>query len=118
MEKSIQTWSELTGLDDEPKKTEGNGFRRAVEARRKGQGRQPTAVQEQEARVESTEAAQDAREWQENIFRAREARVEESREQEKKWCEVDDDERVKVVRSMEAGSSYFQTTYPTKLRRS
>ena len=51
MEKWIQTYAELTGLDDEQKKTEANGIRRAVEARRKGRGREPTAAQEQGKRV-------------------------------------------------------------------
>ena len=47
MERWIQIFSEVTGLDDEQKMTVANGMRRAVEARRKGQGRQPTAAQEQ-----------------------------------------------------------------------
>ena len=51
MQRWIQTDTELTGLDDEQKKTEANGIRRALEARRKGQGRQPTAEQEQGKRV-------------------------------------------------------------------
>ena len=38
-------FTELTGLDDEPKKTEANGIRRAVEARRKDPGRETTAAQ-------------------------------------------------------------------------
>ena len=39
MEQWIQIFSELTGLDDEQKKTETNGIRRAVEARRMDPGR-------------------------------------------------------------------------------
>ena len=60
--------------------------------------------------------AQEAREWQEQFVekrrRAQEALEEEWREQEKKRCGEDDDERVPVVPDMEAGSSYFKTTYP------
>ena len=47
----IQIYTEVTGLDDEQKMTVADGFRRAVEARRKGQERQPTAAQEQGKRV-------------------------------------------------------------------
>ena len=38
--------------------------------------------------------------------------MEEWREQEKRRCEKDEDEWNPVVPNMEAGSSYFQTTYP------
>ena len=37
--------------------------------------------------------------------------AEEWREEEKRRCEKDEDEWVQVVPNMEAGSSYFQTTY-------
>ena len=43
-------FTEFAGLDDEQLKTEAIEIRRAVEAGRKGQGRQPTAAQEQEKR--------------------------------------------------------------------
>ena len=115
MEQWIQFYTELTGLNDEHKKTVANGIRRAVEARRKGAGREtePTAAQEQGKRVcFTTEEVQAAREWQEQFVekrrRAQEARVEEWRKQEEKRCEEDDDERVSVVPNMEAGSSYLQ----------
>ena len=80
----------------------------------KGPGRQPTAAQEQgeKEREESTEEAQEARERQVKFKRVRDACVEGSREQEKKGREEDDDEWVRVVPNMEAGSSYFQNTYP------
>ena len=94
----IQTYTELTGLDDAQKKTEANRIRRAVEARR-GPGRETTAAQEQARNV-----------WfMERRRSAQEARVDEGREQEKS-CEEDDDERVRVVPDMEAGGSYLQTT--------
>ena len=47
MEQWMQIYTESMGLDDEQKKTEANGIRRAAEARRKGTGREPTAAQEQ-----------------------------------------------------------------------
>ena len=47
MERWTQIYTEVTGLDDEQKKTVATGIRRAVEARRKGQRSQPTATQEQ-----------------------------------------------------------------------
>ena len=47
LEQWIQTYTELTGLDDEQKKTEANGMRRAVEARRKDPGKETTSAQEQ-----------------------------------------------------------------------
>ena len=66
MERWIQTYAELWGSDDEEKKTEANGIRRALEARRKCQGRQPTAAQEQGKRVCFTaDEVHKAREWQE-----------------------------------------------------
>ena len=40
LEQWIQVYTELTGLDDEQKKTEANGIRRAVKARRKDPGRE------------------------------------------------------------------------------
>ena len=113
MERWIQTYTELTGLDDKQKKIEANGMRRAFEARRKGTGREPTAAQEQGKRVcfieVPNEEALEARKWQDKFIRAREARGEESREQEKKGSEEDDDEWVPMVPNMEAGSSYLQT---------
>ena len=42
LEQWIQMCTELTGLDDEQRKTEANGIRRAVEARRKDPGRETT----------------------------------------------------------------------------
>ena len=55
-------------MDDEHKKTEANGIRREVEARRRGQGRQPTAAQEQERRVRlAADEVQEAGGWQENF---------------------------------------------------
>ena len=66
--------------------------------------------------IEEEKEAQQARErpvpFLERRRRAQETRVEEVREQEKKWCEEDDDERVRVVHNMEASSSHFQTTDP------
>ena len=67
-----------------------------VEATRKEQQEQTTA-QEQGKKVcftEEEKEAQEAREWLENFTRARGARGEQSREQEKKGSEEDDDERV------------------------
>ena len=91
MERWIQIYTEVTGLDDELKMTVASGIRRAVEARRKGQGRQPTAAQEQGKKVcftEEEKEAQEARESQERFMekrrRAHEAREEEWKEQEKK----------------------------------
>ena len=82
-------------MDDEQKKTEANGIRRAVEASGSGTGRKPTAAQEQDRRVYfTTEEVEEAREWQEKILRKREARGEESREPEKKGSEDGDDEWV------------------------
>ena len=40
-ERWIQIYTEATGFDDEQKKTVAKGIRRAVEARRKGAGREP-----------------------------------------------------------------------------
>ena len=98
-EQWIQIYTEATGLDDEQKKTEANGIGRAVEARRKDSGREPTAAQEQGKEVSYTEEekeAQEAREWQERFIenrrRAQEARVEEWREQEKRRSENDENE--------------------------
>ena len=117
---SVERWihiffTELAGLDDEQVKTEAIEIRRAVEAGRKGKGRQPTAAQEQEKRMcfieESAEEAQEARERQKKFLRTREARGEEWREQEKR-SEEDGEVRVPVVPDMEAGGSYLQTTYP------
>ena len=108
----------MTGLNDEHKKTKSNGIRRAVQARRRDIGEPPTE-QEQGKKVrfiEEERRAQEAREWQEQFMekrrRAQQAREEQWREQEKKRCEEDDDERVRVVPEMEAGSSYLQTTDP------
>ena len=105
-------------MDDEQKMTVADGSRRAVAAKRKGQGRQPTAAQEQGKKVcftEEEKEAQEAREWQERFMEKRrraQAREEERKEQEKKRCEEDDDEWVPVVPNMEAGGSYLQTTDP------
>ena len=119
MERWIQTSPELTGLDDEQNKTTANGIRRAVEARRKDTGREPTAAPKQGKKVcfiMEEKEVQEARQWQEQFIekrrRAQEAHEEEWREQEKKRYGEDDDERVPVVPDMEAGSSYFKTTYP------
>ena len=109
MERWIQTCTELSGLDDEEKKTEANGIRRALEARRKGQGRQPTAAQEQGKRVCFTaDEVHKAREWQENFLRTREAR-------EREESEDDDDEWAPVVPNMEAGGSHLQTADPRNM---
>ena len=51
MERWIQTSLELTGLDDEQMQTTANGIRRAVEARRKDTGREPTAAPKQGNKV-------------------------------------------------------------------
>ena len=77
MEKWIQTFTQLTGLDDEQRKTEANGIKRAVESRRNGteKGKRVCFVEK------ATEEAQEAREWQEKFTRGWEARAEESREQ-------------------------------------
>ena len=100
-------------MDDEQKKTEANGIRRAVEASGSGTGRKLTAAQEQDRRVYfTTEEVEEAREWQEKILRNREARGEESREPEKKGSEDGDDEWVPVVPNMEAGGTCLQTTDP------
>ena len=59
-------YTELTGLDDEQKKTEANGMRRALEARWKDQGRETTTAQEQGKKVcftEEEKEAQEARKW-------------------------------------------------------
>ena len=87
MDTWIQVNAEVTGLDDEQKMTVAVGIRRAVEARRKGQGRQPTAAQEQSIReCSTTEEVQEAREWHERFIekrrRAHEAREKEWKEQE------------------------------------
>ena len=47
MERWTQICTEVTGLDDEQKKTVATGIRRAVEARRKGQGVSQPQAQEQ-----------------------------------------------------------------------
>ena len=99
-------------MDDEQKKTEANGIRRAVEASGSGTGRKLTAAQEQDRRVYFTTEEEEAREWQDKILRKREARGEESREPEKKGSEDGDDEWVPVVPNMEAGGSRLQTTDP------
>ena len=84
MEKWIQNYTKLSGLDEEQKKTEANGIRRAVEANRNGTRREPTAAQEQGKKLcFTTKEVQEAREWQVKILRTREARGEESREQDK-----------------------------------
>ena len=109
MEKWIQI--QMTGLDDEQKKTAANGITRAVQARRKDKGRESTAALEQSKKVcfieEETEA-QEARILQEEFMeerRAQEAHVEKLREQEKKGYEEEEDEQVYAVPNMEAGSS-------------
>ena len=66
MEQWIQIYTESTGLDDEHEKTQANGIRRAVEARRKDSGRKPAAAAEHGKKVSFTEEereAKDAREW-------------------------------------------------------
>ena len=100
MERWIQTYIELSGLDHEQKKTDVNGIRRAVEARRKGQVRQPTAAEEQYL---AADEVQEARGWQDNFLRIREARGEESREQNSEWVPV-------LPNMEEAGGSHLQTT--------
>ena len=87
-----------------------------LEARRKDPGRETDAAQEQGKKlcfIEEEKEAQEAREWQEQFMegrrRAQEARAEEERAQETSRCEEEDDERVRVVLNMEAGSSYFQS---------
>ena len=70
MEQGIPIYSELTGLDDEQKKTEGHGMRRVVEARRNDPGRGTAAAQEHGKKVcfiEEEKEAQEAREWQEQF---------------------------------------------------
>ena len=118
LEQWIQTFTELTGLDDEQNKTEAHGIIRAVGARRKEPGRETTAAQEQGKKVcfiEEEREAQEAREWQEHFIerrkRAQEARVDERRDQEK-MCEEGDDARVREVANMEACGSYLQTSDP------
>ena len=54
-------------MDDEQKKTEANGIRRAVEASGSGTGRKLTAAQEQDRRVYFTTEEEEAREWQDKI---------------------------------------------------
>ena len=115
MDRWIQIYTEVTGLNDEQKMTVANGIRREVGARRKDQERQPTAAQEQGKRVcFTTGEVQEAREWQERFIekgrRGHEAREEEWKEQEKKRYEEDDDEWVPMVPNMVAGGSYLQTT--------
>ena len=79
-----------------------------------GTGREPAAAQEDRRVCFTTEEVQEAREGQQKRLRAREARGEELREQEKKkGSEEDDKEWVPVVPNMEAGNSYLQTTYPS-----
>ena len=116
VEPGIQICTELTGLDDEHKKTKANGIRQAVGATRRDTGREPTAEQGHGKEVrfmEEEKEAQEAREWQERFVEKR-RRAEEApeEEQEEKRCEEDDDGRVSVVPDMEAGSSYLQTTDP------
>ena len=98
MEQWIQIYTEWMGLDDEQKKTEGHGIRRADEARREDPGREPTA-----ARGEG--GARSARMAGE-IHGKKRMRAQGNR------YEEDEDERVLVVPNMEARSSYLQTTYP------
>ena len=113
MERWIHTYTELSGVDYEQKETEADGIRRAVEARRKDQRRQPTVAKEQGKKVCFTaDDVQEARKWQEKFLRTREARGEESREQDKKGSEGDDDEWAPVVPDTEAGGSHLQTTDP------
>ena len=70
MERWIHIYTEVTGSDDEHKKTVADGIRQAVEARRQGEGRQPTAAQEQGKReCFTTEEVQEAREWQEHSLK-------------------------------------------------
>ena len=107
MQKWIPTFSELTGFNDEQKKTEAGGIRRAVRAKKKHKENQPQH-RSQTRECVSKKSQPKRRKKRENgkrIFsRAREARAKESREQEKKRCEEDDDDRVRVVPNMEAGS--------------
>ena len=76
MERWIQLYTEMTGLDDEQKMTTANGIRRAVEVMRKNTGREPTTEQEQGKKVRFIEEGKEAQEVQERrkkIKRAREA---------------------------------------------
>ena len=78
MERWTQLCTEMTGLDDEQKKTTANGIRRAVEVRRKNTGREPTTEQEQGKKVrfiEEEKEAHEVQEWQKkNKESARSAR--------------------------------------------
>ena len=67
MVKWLQNYTKLSGLDDEQKKTEANGIRRAVEASRNCPRREPTTAQKQGKKVcftEEEKEAQEGREWQ------------------------------------------------------
>ena len=90
LEQRLQIYTELTGLNEERKKTNANGIRRAVEARRRDTGREPTAEQEQGKKVrviEKEKEAQEAREWQEQFVekrrRAHEARMGDQQKQQR-----------------------------------
>ena len=90
MERWIQTYMEWSGLDDEHQKTEGETTNRSTGARQKSVFR-------------SRRGARSARLAGE-FLRIREARGEESREQNSEWAPV--------VPNMEAGGSLLQTTDP------
>ena len=83
MEQWIQLYTEMTRLNDEHKKT----IRRAVEARRRDTGREPTTEHEQgeKARLmEEERRAQEARAWQGQLMEKNEGEHKNKRENRKR----------------------------------